>query len=249
MGMTTPFPEPESAEIERYSVWSPVEICTLLRRLRDERVLVTVYCDGAESFAVTNILAVQSKLGSFLFDFAADEHANRAIGVARRLDLVGFIDHVKIQFATERAVAVLHEGEPAWAAPLPHKLLRLQRRDAFRMRTPLARPALVRIPPTDSGGRPLEVRVADISLGGARLMLDPARGSLPEDRAIEACQLELPGVGQISVGLRVRHVEPPRGDSSEHCYGCEFTSLSPASEMLVQRYIHQLQVESRKLSG
>ncbi|MEG0820108.1 MAG: flagellar brake protein [Burkholderiaceae bacterium] len=249
--MTTPFPEPDSIEIERYSVSSPVEVNALLRRLCEERVLVTVYCDGIDAFAVTNVLTVQAKLGSFLFDFASDEHANRRIGAARRLVLVGFVDQVKLQFATERAVAVMHEGQPAWAAPLPIKLLRLQRRDTFRMRTPRARPASVRVPQPqpDHPDQTLELRVADISIGGLRLALDPARGTLPDDRVIEDCELDLPGVGGLRLSLRVRHVEAPRSERGERLFGCEFIRISAASEMQVQRYIHLLQVESRKLAG
>lgn len=246
MGMTTPFPEPESGEIERFVIASPVEIAALLRQLRDERVLVTVYCDGISSFAVTNVLAVQAKLGSFIFDFASDEIANRRIGQAARLVLVGFVDQVKVQFATERAVAVMHEGEPAWAAPLPQRLLRLQRRDAFRVRTPLGRPATVKV---EAEGKPaLELRVLDLSLGGVKLSLDPARGTLPDDRVIENAELELPGIGRFSVALRVRHVEAPRNERSERAFGCEFVRLAPASEMLIQRYIQHLQMEARKLA-
>jgi len=246
MGMTTPFPEPESREIERYVIASPVEIAALLRQLRDERVLVTVYCDGISSFAVTNVLAVQAKLGSFVFDFASDEAANRRIGEAGRLVLVGFVDQVKVQFATARAVAVMHEGEPAWAAPLPQKLLRLQRRDAFRVRTPLGRPATLKV--AAEGGRTLELRVLDISLGGVKLALNPALGTLPDDRTVEGAELDLPGIGQFEVALRVRHVEAPRNERSERAFGCEFVKLAPASEMLIQRYIHHLQMEGRKLA-
>jgi len=58
MGMTSPFPEPESPELERFAVYSKVEIAATLRNLAVEGVLLTAYFDSDPGFLVTVVLEV-----------------------------------------------------------------------------------------------------------------------------------------------------------------------------------------------
>lgn len=247
MSVTSPFPEAESAQLEACAVYSPSDISATLRRLRDERALVTVYCDGGPDFAVTGLLDVRRDEHRLVFDYAADGHANRQIGRAQRLVFVGFSGQVKIQFTTGAAVAVQAGGLPAWCAHLPDRLIRLQRREAFRAHLPIGRPALAQW--VGEHGRAHQARVADISIGGVRLLLDPAHATPPASGLIERCALALPDTAPLLLDLVVRHVTPARGARAEATWGCEFSRISPGAEMQVQRYIQQLQLEARRLAG
>jgi hypothetical protein len=57
--LTTPFPEAESPELERYTLYSRTEIVAMMRQLRDDRVPVTVYHDARGGCVVTYVRGVK----------------------------------------------------------------------------------------------------------------------------------------------------------------------------------------------
>lgn len=248
MGMTSPFPEPESPDLEQYTVYSRAEIVGMLRALADAHVLVTAYFSADPGFGVTTLLAIQERDAALIFDCLSDDAAQRRLLAAPKITFVGFVEAIKVQFTVAGAASVQYEGKPAFRVPLPDNALRLQRRDAFRVRPPLARPATCRVPYGEEG-KFETLRIVDISVGGLALLTYPERFELAGGRVIEQCELQLPGVGTAQVTLKVRHVDPvPRDEKARRC-GCEFVAMAAATRMLLQRYVNNLDAESRKLAA
>jgi c-di-GMP-binding flagellar brake protein YcgR len=246
MGQTHPFPEPEAPELERFVVYSRVEIIGMLRQLRDERVLSTVYFDDTTGFAVTLLLDVKPDFEEVIFDRAGDELAQRRLLASKRLVFVAFIDNVKLQFKAAAAEATTYDGAPAIRVRLPAEVLRLQRRDYFRVRPPLAKPAKCLVPFDEEQKQFESLRVLDISVGGLAVMTYPEKFDLPAGRIIENCILDLPGIGSVAVSLCVRHVDAvPRDDKARRC-GCEFVDMAPQARVALQRYVNRLDAEARK---
>ena len=107
MAMTNPFPEPESPALEPFTVYSAVEIAALLERMKAADAPITVYFDGGSAFSLTSLLAVQMP-GTVVFDGVRDE---RQLLSAESLTFVGFVDQVKVQFTTEKAVAMPFDAQ------------------------------------------------------------------------------------------------------------------------------------------
>lgn len=249
MGMTSPFPEPESPDLERFNVYSQVEIVALLRQLRDEGVLVTAYFDAEPGFAVTVVLEVNADFEEVIFDAPAEAIAHKRLLASRHIVFVGFLDHVKVQFVARLAEATTYREGPAFRVRLPEQVLRLQRRDFFRVRPPLSKPAKCLVPYGDDGKQYESLRVLDLSVGGLAVLTYPEKFELPVGGVVNNCFVELPGVGSIVVSINVRHVDPvPKDDKARRC-GCEFVDMAPASRVLLQRYINQVDAENRKVAG
>lgn len=247
--MTSPFPEPESPELERFAVYSKVEIAAMLRQLRDEGVLVTAYFDQGPGFVVTALLEVNEGFEEVIFDSASDALAQKRLLASRQIVFVGFLDNVKLQFTARIAEATGFENKPAFRVPLPDQLLRLQRRDFFRVRPPLSKPATCLVPYGEDGKQYESLRVLDISVGGLAVLTYPEKFELPTGRVVENCFLDLPGVGSVSVSLNVRHVEQvPRDERARRC-GCEFVDMAPQAHVMLQRYVNRIDAENRKLAG
>jgi c-di-GMP-binding flagellar brake protein YcgR len=246
--MTSPFPEPESPELERFTVYSRVEIAGMLRAMRDACVLATAYFDGDPGFGVTTLLAVDESAGTLVFDNLSIDAAQRRLMNSKKITFVGFVDSIKLQFTAAGARAATFEGKPAFAVALPAQVIRLQRRDSFRVRPPLSKPAICRVPLGDTGEFE-KLRVLDISIGGLAVLTYPERIDVAAGTVIEDCQLDLPGVGGTAVSLRVRHVDPlPRDEKARRC-GCEFVQMAPAAQLMLARYVNQLDAEARRLAG
>ncbi|MCS6945804.1 MAG: flagellar regulator YcgR PilZN domain-containing protein [Sutterellaceae bacterium] len=249
MGMTTPYPEPDSPELERFNVYAKVEIVSLLKQLSEEGVLMTAYFDAEPGFAVTMVLAVNADFEEVIFDAAADALAHKRLLASRHIVFVGFLDHVKVQFVAHLAEATQYQSRPAFRVRLPDSVLRLQRRDFFRVRPPLSKPAKCLVPHCEDSKQYEALRVLDLSVGGLAVLTYPEKFELPVGRVIEHCYLDLPGVGSITVSLHVRHVDPlPKDDKARRC-GCEFVDMPPAARVTLQRYINQVDAENRKVAA
>lgn len=260
MGLTTPFPEPQSPELEQFTVYARAEIAALLRRLRDAGTPINTYHDMASGFAVTAVLDVLVADRAVIIDPPSDPSAARHLLAAEHVTFVAFIDNIKLQFSVEGVVAASWQGAPAVRIKLPESMMRLQRREFFRVRPPMSKPAMCLIPQPpqlDENGRVItrekqvfeSLRVLDLSVGGLALLAYPEKLDLPRGETIEGCFLDLPGVGAIGLSVLVRHVDPvPRDESARRC-GCEFTNMSPAARMALQRYVNLIEAEARKSLG
>lgn len=249
MSLTTPFPEPDSPDLERFAIYSRSEVAALLRQLRDRRVLVTVYFDQAAGFAVSNVLDVNAGLEEMILDCASDPAAQTSIYASIQLVVVAFLDNVKIQFTVGAAEPYRFEGRSAFRVRLPQQVLRMQRRGFARHQPPASRPAACLVPSPTGSGQYESVRVLDLSAGGLAMLAYPQHFELPTDRNIEHCYLDLPGIGQISLTLRVRHVDQlGEGGSGRRC-GCEFINLGPSATRMLQRYLNRLDAEHPRAAG
>lgn len=242
MGMTTPFPEPASRELERFAQYGRQEIVGLLRELRDRQVLVTLYYDQAAAFAVSNVLDVNDALEEVIFDCAADRSAQGALCQAREIVLVGFIDNAKVQFNLGGAEAISYQSRPAFRVSLPKYVLRMQRRSAVRQQPTAAQPATCLLPVAAEPGRFEAVPVLDISIGGLAIVADPSRFDAP-DQTVSPCYLDLPDVGQVSVALKLCYLEATTGSGVGRRCGCEFVDLGGTALRSVQRYVNRLEAE------
>ncbi len=249
MGMTSPFPEPESPDLERFAVYARVEIVAVLRQLLEAGVLVTAYFDQGPGFCVTIPLMVNEDFEEVIFDYASDELATKRLLASKHITFVAFLENVKLQFTVHVAEATTFEGKSAFRVRLPEQLLRMQRRDFFRIAPPMSKPAQVLVPYAGDGKQYEKLRVLDISVGGMAVMSYPEKFDLPLAAVIDNCYLDLPGFGSVSVVVHVRHVDVLPRDQAARRVGCEFVDMAPASRVMLQRYINRLDAERRKLSG
>ena len=245
MSLTTPFPEPDSPELERFAIYSRSEITSFLRQLRDKQVLVTLYYDQAAGFTVSNVLDVNEAFEELILDRTSDAVAQKSIYASKQLVVVAFLDNVKLQFSVGTAEAVEHHGRPAFRVRFPQQLLRMQRRSSHRRQPPAIRPATCLVPSPGKKGQYESVRVLDLSVGGLALFVHPVQFALPADYTLENCYLDLPDVGQITVTLRVCYVDAEAANDGVRRCGCEFIDLSESAARMLQRYMNKLDAAVR----
>jgi c-di-GMP-binding flagellar brake protein YcgR len=253
--------QPIHLEIERpedyarFLLQSKVEIVAVLRSLVQRRSLVSAYFDEGRSFILTSVLQVDAAADQLLIDSGRDEAINRQVLLAERLFLVSTLDKVKIQFSLGRLSQTHNGGLPAFAAALPDQLLRLQRREYFRLTTPVTKP--VRLVATlrraDGSALPVDTSILDISGGGVGLMATPSLATLlPRGQRLDDGRISLPDEGLLSANLLVcnKGEEATRGGARYFRVGCEFIGLAGARMNMLQRYITRIERERKaRLSG
>lgn len=244
--MPTPLAlETDALDHERYQVHSRFEIVSLLRAVADARVPVTIYFNQGDEFIVTNVLDVNPEFEELILDLGADNAANQRLLKSARMTVVTFLDHIRLQFQAQRAEQTVHEQLPALRIRLPEVLLRLQRRDFYRIRTPVARPIATSFPDPANRDRRVSLRIFDLSCGGVALVAGEGELALEPGTMLADCRSDLPEVGVLNTALEVRsaakHEEGARKDLRR--YGCQFVRLPPALASAVQRYISKTERE------
>jgi c-di-GMP-binding flagellar brake protein YcgR len=244
-----PFPEPETPELEHYMLYSRGEIAAILRRVADERTLVTVYTDGDAEFAVSMVLQVDTDRDALSFDMPSQPDARTRVLDSRQLVFVIFFENIKVQFRSPLAQAATFEGRPAFRVRLPEQMLRLQRREYFRVRTPTAVQPTCLVPKAQGESKYESLQLVNISVGGLAVMSYPHDFELTVGEVIRNCYLDLPGVGPANVAFRVVNVYESDGEDSARRFGCQFVELAPQARMMVQRYVNRVEAEQRKAQG
>jgi c-di-GMP-binding flagellar brake protein YcgR len=242
------YPHFQDAELENwhdFEVESRKEILSLLRGIGEKNQLIRMLIKGESDVCVTSILDVDEAHDTVYLDCSIDTEQNKRILASRRLSFETTLDKVRILFATEHIESTSYEGNPAFKIAVPATLIRLQRREYYRIATPVTNPVRVVIPlPEDLGG-PTTFPLADISCGGIaildnKLILGDAIGKNYLD-----CRIDLPEIGQVATALQIRNSLDLTllNNKSNRRLGCEFVNISRGNLASVQRYITKLERE------
>lgn len=237
---------------DKYTIHSRQEIRTLLRRLSEQRCLLTAYFDDGRRFLLTAILGFSEDGRYLVLDASPDQDINERTLRAERLLCSSQLDRVELRFGTGPAEMIRHEGLPAFRVPVPTSMRYLQRREYYRLLVPVTHTLDCTISfPADERrhAQAVKARVIDISLGGVALLVPPeAKDEFAPGQMLPDCRLDLPDTGRIEATLRICHVfETTDGRGLPRTQaGCEFVALAPAAQSMVQRYI--LRVERERIA-
>lgn len=228
----------------RFLVSSRQEILRILRGLAHRNELVSAFFNGGKELLLTSVLEVDAERGSLLLDYGSNEQLNQRILGSEKIIFVTSLDKVKVQFVSQGIAAATFEGRSAFRAPLPQQVLQLQRREYYRLTTPIINPLKCVVPL--EGGRLVEMPLTDIGGGGIGLMLGHPPGvELKTGELYPGCRIELPGIGVLEATLRVQNtfeVTLKNGNRTLRS-GCQFVNMRPAMQALIQRYIIKLERE------
>lgn len=223
---------------------TPVGIAAVLRSVASARARAALYLDEGNTFLHTSVLGVEGE--AFFFEQGPDSRLNARVITAPHATLVTSDRSVPVQFAVVAPQAARFEGWDAFRAALPQRLLRLQRRDFYRLPghaiNSLVRCQLV---PGDDPPRIVRPSVIDISCGGMAADIPLAEGVLA-DGSRHTCTIEFPGLGSIDTPLYVcssREIAMGQGVRGRR-YGIEFLNLEVKGVALIQRFIND---EERRL--
>lgn len=234
----------------QYLLTNSFEIRFYLNQLCKKRSIATAYLDEGRSLFLTSVVAVDEKKNQILLDPAHDETMNRLAAGADRITVATHLDRVKIQFRIPAITVTSLQGQRTLCASIPDSLLRLQRREFFRLEPPLGAPVFckVTLPFGDGSTKVFDMPLADISAGGISLVAPVENAEyFYQDMPLSECQLDIPGEGIISVNLEVRKVVEISKRSGQHNLrvGCEFIDLSSARQAMIERYITRIERERK----
>lgn len=233
-------------DVGPYLIHSRREIIALLRRLADKGELVRmIFADGEEALA-TAVLEVNED--SVIIDTARDQ---AQIGRILASDSISFdtaLERIRIAFFAKQATACLHDARPALRIALPDTMIRLQRREHYRVLSPRCSIQISQ----EAGPPPVSFAVQNVSAGGIALIDDQQLLDASQGAEYSHCELQLPGAQNIVVHLCVMNccdLMLYNGRVARRL-GCAFINPNAATLALVQRYVSKLERDQNaRLNG
>ena len=244
------------AELENwhdYEVQSRREIVALLRQIGEKKQLIRMKIKGEADVCVTSILEVDGDEGVFVLDRSINREQNERIVQANSVLCETYLDKIRILFSVGGVQETDYRGSGALVADIPATLIRLQRREFYRMPTPVTNPVPVLVPmPLDLGGGNATFPLADISCGGIALLDNKMMLNSTIGQTFSNCRIELPEIGTVTTSLQVRNALDVTmlNNKTSRRIGCMFVDISRANMAAVQRYITKLERErNARLAG
>lgn len=235
-----------------YEIESRREIIALLRGIGSGKQLIRMLIRGEADVCVTSILDVDADSGVVILDCSVDKQQNGRALAAGHINFETTLDKIRILFSSEQLSETVYEGRPALAMALPHTMIRLQRREYYRMPTPVSNPVRVSIPlPLEMGGGISVFPLADISCGGIAILDNKLALGNTIGKNYLNCRIDLPEVGPVPMTLQIRNCIDMTllNNKLNRRLGCAFVDLSRGGLAQVQRYITKLERERNARSA
>jgi c-di-GMP-binding flagellar brake protein YcgR len=245
-------PDAASADQSKYLIHSRLEIATILRTLGKAGSMVTAYFGGGNDFILTSIVAVKPEQNVVYADYGADVDANQRALKARKITFVAAHERIKIQFVAESLRNARLGGRDVFSMEIPPTLLRLQRREYFRIATPLTKPLVCIIAPQPGPVQaPAQITIVDISCGGIAVIDSSAPTGIEAGICLRGCRIVLPELGEVTTDIMVRSTFEVtfRSGAKHKRAGCEFVDMRERDRALIQRYISRLERERKDRAG
>jgi c-di-GMP-binding flagellar brake protein YcgR len=230
---------------ERFFLLGRMEILNVLNDLIQRREPVTVYFNNGQDFFLSTLLEARPE--ALIFDLGGNEKINLRLQNSPACTFVTQPDGIRVQFSGAQVNRFSWGGSDAFWVPLPEHLVRMQRRESYRILLPVANALKVKL--FSQNRQSLgEWPIHDLSVGGlgatvnANLIFEP-------NQIIGQLEFTLPNQRSPECAGTVRHVTRASDQRFEHRnrIGIAFSELPRQMEVSVQRYVIMVEHERRKL--
>ncbi len=232
---------------EDFIVRHDLQILQILKALKDEESDLKVSFNHGEDDFLTRIIHIAADHQHLYLDMTIDEEFNNRMVASPEL-LIHKDNGIRIKWkARQHSVAKLTDGY-ALKIEKPTELVRLQRRELFRLKPPMVTPIPCEIPVPDLENpeekKRMQYNLADVSLGGIGLIIQNGlHPSIKVGTIFEGCKINFPNLGEALLNLEVKNVILLNNENPEEKYrvGLEFKNPSRSSEGLIQKYTFNLE--------
>ncbi|TRX00522.1 flagellar brake protein [Candidatus Methylobacter oryzae] len=233
------------SDISSFSIQNPKQIINHLSLLVKNKCLLTARFGANNESYITTLLGVNEANNSVILDYGSKEDLNQRILNAGRVAFDTDYNGIKVSFTGSALKKITYKNDPAFSMPIPKSLYWMQRREYYRVKSPISKASYCQL--IIEGREPVNLKLYDISLTGFA-MLNVSReisdllvpgSSIPQSKLI----LAETGEGMISFEIRAKYIINPDKLQKIQKIGCRFIDLARPVEEIIQRYMHQIQRE------
>ena len=234
---------------DRFYVFGEKQIIATLGQFIYQSIPVSVLFDEGKDFILTTLLEARPE--SLIFDLGGDARANQRLLKSASCVFVTAVNGIRVQFSSSGHVKQVRWGDAdALAIKLPTRVLRLQRREAYRIATPVVNFVAAQLQIIQHGVACSErAPIHNVSVFGFCALFS-RRPDLEPGQPIVRILFTLPERHVIEGEGVVRHVTefPDASGKPTYRVGVAFKDLPRSMEIAIQRYIIELEHARRSMS-
>ncbi len=235
-------------EIEdRYFLRGRMEIISVLNDLIHRREQITVHFNSGRDFFMTTVL--EARQDALVFDISGDAKINQRLSQSSGCVFVARLNGIRVQFVVTQPERFSWGGSDAYIVPLPERIVRMQRRESYRITLPVTKPLIVKFYAADGIGLG-EFATHNLSVGGLGIAA-VGRTALELSEKIARARVLLTKQRSVDCDAVVRHttVLAERANESHYRIGVAFSDLPSSMGVMIQRYITKTEHERANLDS
>lgn len=214
------------------------QIIGLLRRVRDQRILLSVSVPGHGELFTSLLLEVDPERNRILLDELNPRAGHELVRETRQLRVHCQCQGVELGFACQVEIGQGKSGICYYRAALPEAINYLQRRGSYRVRVGLDLALFLQLPVDET--TLIEGELFDLSMGGLGANVDT---KLRLERGqILPCVLNLPKTDPLQLEIEIRFVHAEEHKPTQRI-GASFRNMQPRQQTLLRRLVTQLERE------
>ncbi|WP_334120788.1 flagellar brake protein [Limnobacter sp.] len=228
-------PERDQKLLEEFSLSAEPTLRKLLNTIEDDEHELYIYLQADHTQFVTEILNIDWSTGQMWLGTPYEKVLSAHCNISTSYVVVSFPDGVKVQFAGIGILQSQYQGADALRIAIPGTIVRLQRRNYFRVMADEELNSQVKlvIPQVQSN-----TSLIDISLAGCGFTVTALPQQYNQGDVLKDVRLTLPdGGGSMLVELVVRNIKPMFDQPDNVQLGCEMKTLERGAERRLQRFL------------
>ncbi len=228
-----------------FSIQNPKQIISHLSLLVKSKCLLSVHFGANNESYLTTLLGINEKSNTVIIDYGPKEDLNQQILRSAKVSVDTEYNGIKVSFIGTELKKITHKGEAAFSMSIPKSLYWMQRREYYRVKSPMSKPSYCQL--ILDGKKPVNLKLYDVSLSGFSMLnvSNEISDLLVPGKRFEQCKLILSDAGEgiISFEVCTKYVINPDKLQKIQKVGCRFIKVTHSVEEIIQRYMHQIQRE------
>lgn len=231
----------DNPENEEFLVHSQSSIASILRNLMRDKSTISAFIPTIDDVVATAVLHVDLDKKMVILDATRETRLNNQFSNSSNVLFDLKQNSVILQFTAKQTQPARFNGAAAVYIELPERLLRLQRREFFRVAA-ISDTDVICVIKQPQGNHRLAVE--DLSLGGIGVLLDEEELAVKQFKVFHDCEIRIPGFATLEVDLQIRNCFEktlPSGRKVRRL-GLSYANLTHDQENLLQKYINKCQL-------
>lgn len=239
------------SDISSFSIQNSKQIISHLSLLVKNKCLLSARLGANNESYITTLLGINEKDNTVILDYGPKEELNQHILNAGKMAFDTEYRGIKVSFSGSALKKITYRGDPAFSMPIPKTLYWMQRREYYRVKSPLTKPSYCQL--IIEGKKPVNLKLYDISLTGFAMLNVSKEVSdlLVTGKSVEQCKLILSEAGEGIISFEVcnKYIINPDKLQKIQKIGCKFIKITRQVEEVIQRYMQQIQREDLQKDG
>ncbi len=243
-------------DIAKYLVRSQKQVLAYLNLLSTERCLISAaFGQSDKDTFLTAIMDIDEKKQTLIIDCGPKEYLNKRLLDSAIIKCSTEYKGIKVQFEGRKVKKAGSPGQPAFLIPIPSSIYWVQRRQFYRIRSPLSKQSYCAVLFKDEAtGQEKSVKLPlhDLSASGVCFLNQSKnlKEQLKPATQFSKCSLVLQDEAPLSIDLEVRHTTPQQSNTPGKIerIGCYITNSTPRIESTILRYMQTVEREIQQMT-